>query len=71
MIGHQALRHDPFVPRDRLSDVLRSGESREVREASASLFITFLLALAIKRGGGDEWIYALALVAAGFGAFAR
>jgi predicted MFS family arabinose efflux permease len=32
--------------------------------------LTFLLALAIKRGGGDEWIYASALVAAGAGAFA-
>jgi predicted MFS family arabinose efflux permease len=31
--------------------------------------LTFLLALAIKRGGGDEWIYASALVAAGVGAF--
>ena len=31
--------------------------------------LTFLLALAIKRGGGDEWIYASALVGAGVGAF--
>ncbi len=32
--------------------------------------LTFLLALAIKRGGGDEWIFAAALVAAGAGTFA-
>jgi predicted MFS family arabinose efflux permease len=38
-----------------------------IRAAAGAL--TFLLALAIKRGGGDEWIYASALVAAGVGAF--
>ena len=38
-----------------------------IRAATGAL--TFLLALAIKRGGGDEWIYASALVAAGIGAF--
>lgn len=38
-----------------------------IRAATGAL--TFLLAFAIKRGGGDEWIYALALVAAGIGAF--
>jgi hypothetical protein len=32
--------------------------------------LTFLLALAIKRGGGDVWVFATALVAAGVGSFA-
>ncbi len=31
--------------------------------------LTFLLAFAIKRGGGDTWIFATAIVAAGTGAF--
>ena len=31
--------------------------------------MTFLLALSIKRGGGDEWIFVAALVAAGIGTF--
>ncbi len=38
-----------------------------IRAAAGAL--TFLLALAIKRGGGDEWIFAAALVAAGVGMF--
>ena len=31
--------------------------------------LTFLLALTIKRGGGDKWIFVAALVAAGVGTF--
>jgi hypothetical protein len=31
--------------------------------------LTFLLALAIKRGGGEVWVFATALVAAGVGSF--
>lgn len=31
--------------------------------------LTFLLALSIKRGGGDKWIFVAALVAAGIGTF--
>jgi len=38
-----------------------------LRAAAGAL--TFLLALAIKRGGGDEWIFAAALVGAGVGTF--
>lgn len=38
-----------------------------IRAAAGAL--TFLLAFAIKRGGSDEWIFAIALVAAGVGAF--
>ena len=38
-----------------------------IRAAAGAL--TFLLAFAIKRGGGDEWIYASALVVAGGGSF--
>lgn len=38
-----------------------------LRAAAGAL--TFLLALAIKRGGGDAWIFAGALVAAGVGTF--
>ena len=39
-----------------------------IRAAEGAL--TFLLALSIKRGGGDEWIFVAALVAAGVGTFA-
>jgi predicted MFS family arabinose efflux permease len=38
-----------------------------IRAAEGAL--TFLLALSIKRGGGDEWIFVSALVAAGIGTF--
>lgn len=38
-----------------------------IRGAAGAL--TFLLALSIKRGGGDEWIFAAALIAAGVGTF--
>jgi hypothetical protein len=38
-----------------------------IRAAEGAL--TFLLALSIKRGGGDEWIFVAALVAAGVGTF--
>ena len=38
-----------------------------IRAAEGAL--TFLLALSIKRGGGDEWIFVAALVAAGIGTF--
>ena len=39
-----------------------------IRAAEGAL--TFLLALSIKRGGGDVWIFAAALIAAGVGTFA-
>ena len=50
----------------------------EVRGASSAVAalragagaLTFLLALAIKSGGGDVWVFATALVAAGVGSFA-
>ena len=38
-----------------------------IRAAEGAL--TFLLALSIERGGGDEWIFVAALVAAGIGTF--
>ncbi len=38
-----------------------------IRAAEGAL--TFLLALSIKRGGGDKWIFVVALVAAGIGTF--
>ena len=38
-----------------------------IRAAEGAL--TFLLALSIKRGGGDEWIFVAALLAAGIGTF--
>ncbi|HSB87675.1 MAG TPA: hypothetical protein VLD86_15295, partial [Ilumatobacteraceae bacterium] len=38
-----------------------------IRAAEGAL--TFLLALSIKRGGGDKWIFVAALVAAGLGTF--
>jgi hypothetical protein len=38
-----------------------------IRAAEGAL--TFLVALSIKRGGGDEWIFVAALVAAGIGTF--
>jgi predicted MFS family arabinose efflux permease len=58
--------------------IVRAETPTEVNVATAAVALTraaagaltFLLALAIKRGGGDEWIYASALVAAGVGAFA-
>lgn len=47
---------------------LAVGAVAALRAAAGAL--TFLVALAIKRGGGDAWIFAGALVAAGVGAFA-
>jgi len=57
--------------------VVRAETPPEVRQArtgvaalrAAAGALTFLLALAIKRGGGDEWIFAAALVGAGVGVF--
>ena len=43
------------------------GSRSHSRAAAGAL--TFLLALSIKRGGSDEWIFVAALVAAGVGAF--
>ncbi|MDP9464974.1 MAG: hypothetical protein M3P52_10145 [Actinomycetota bacterium] len=59
------------------SAVIRVRTPVDVRRASVAVAtikaaagaLTFLLALAIKRGGGDEWIFAAALVAAGIGSF--
>ncbi len=36
---------------------------------AATGVLTFLLALSIKRGGGDKWIFVAALIAAGLGTF--
>ncbi|MCB0999757.1 MAG: hypothetical protein KDB40_10710 [Acidimicrobiales bacterium] len=57
--------------------IVRAETPPSVRQAAVSVAalraasgaLTFLLALAIKRGGGDEWIFAAALVAAGVGSF--
>lgn len=50
------------------SDVTRAAAGVSALKAAAGA-LTFLLAFAIKRGGGDEWIFAAALVAAGIGTF--
>lgn len=57
--------------------VVRAETPVDVRRAAVTLAtihaaagaLTFLLALSIKRGGGDKWIFGAALVAAGIGAF--
>jgi predicted MFS family arabinose efflux permease len=59
------------------SAVIRIQTPIEVRRAAPAVAtiraaegaLTFLLALSIKRGGGDEWIFVSALVAAGIGTF--
>jgi predicted MFS family arabinose efflux permease len=59
------------------SAVIRIETPVEVRRAVPAVAIlraaegalTFMLALSIKRGGGDEWIFVAALVAAGIGTF--
>jgi predicted MFS family arabinose efflux permease len=59
------------------SAVIRVQTPIEVRRATPGVAtiraaegaLTFLLALSIKRGGGDEWIFVAALVAAGIGTF--
>jgi predicted MFS family arabinose efflux permease len=59
------------------SDVIRVETPIDVRRAAPAVAtiraaegaLTFLLALSIKRGGGDEWIFVAALVAAGIGTF--
>jgi predicted MFS family arabinose efflux permease len=59
------------------SVVMRVETPIEVRRAAPAVAtiraaegaLTFLLALSIKRGGGDEWIFVAALVAAGIGTF--
>jgi MFS family permease len=63
------------VPLERA--VVRAETPVEVRRATSAVGViraaagalTFLLALSIKRGGGDEWIFVAALVAAGVGTF--
>lgn len=60
------------------SAVIRVETPIEVRRAAPAVAtiraaegaLTFLLALSIKRGGGDEWIFVSALLAAGIGTFA-
>ena len=49
-------------------DVRRAAPAVAVIRAAEGA-LTFLLALSIKRGGGDEWIFVAALVAAGIGTF--
>ena len=59
------------------SAVIRVETPPEVRRAARAMAtiraaegaLTFLLALSIKRGGGDAWIFVAALVAAGIGTF--
>jgi predicted MFS family arabinose efflux permease len=59
------------------SAVIRIQTPIEVRRAAPGVAtiraaegaLAFLLALSIKRGGGDEWIFVAALVAAGIGTF--
>ena len=73
-------RRIPLSPATELrpdAAVVRAETPIEVRRAvlavavirGAAGALTFLLALSIKRGGGDEWIFASALVAAGLGTF--
>ena len=67
----------PVVSPVRLRSVPRMSEAIPGRIGSATVAVsavraaggasTVLLALAIKRGGGDEWIYVASLVAAGTG----
>ncbi len=49
-------------------DLKRATVSVALTRAAAGA-LTFLLALSIKRGGGDKWIFVAALIAAGFGTF--
>ncbi|HZX55280.1 MAG TPA: hypothetical protein VFE86_11400, partial [Ilumatobacteraceae bacterium] len=59
------------------SVVIRVETPLEVRRAAPAVAtiraaegaLTFLLALSIKRGGGDQWIFVAALLAAGVGTF--
>jgi predicted MFS family arabinose efflux permease len=59
------------------SAVVRAQTPVDVRRATVAVAgiraaagaLTFLLALTIKRGGGDKWIFVAALVAAGVGTF--
>ena len=59
------------------SVVIRVETPLEVRRAAPAVAtiraaegaLTFLLALSIKRGGGDQWIFVAALLAAGIGTF--
>ena len=68
-----AVAVEPLVE----SAVIRVETPVDVRRAAPAVAIiraaegalTFLLALSIKRGGGDEWIFVAALVAAGVGTF--
>lgn len=68
-----AVSVEPLVE----SVVIRVETPIDVRRAAPAVAIiraaegalTFLLALSIKRGGGDEWIFVAALVAAGVGTF--
>jgi len=72
------LRIPSAAPVVRLAGaVLRAETPPQVRAASwavsairtATGALTFLLAFAIKRGGGEQWIFAAGLVAGGVGAF--
>lgn len=70
------IRPGPVEPAPETA-VLRVEAPPHVRRAASAVAIiraaegalTFLLALSIKRGGGDTWIFVAALVAAGIGAF--
>jgi predicted MFS family arabinose efflux permease len=48
---------------------VRSASFAVASLSAGSGALTFLLAFAIKRGGGDAWIFVVAIVAAGTGAF--
>jgi predicted MFS family arabinose efflux permease len=72
-----ALVPSPVVEARVESAVIRVETPPEVRRAARAMAtiraaegaLTFLLALSIKRGGGDAWIFVAALVAAGIGTF--
>ncbi len=77
--GVLASRIPPVVVEARVESVIIRVETPdEVRRAAPAVAtiraaegaLTFLLALSIKRGGGDEWIFVAALLAAGIGTFA-
>ncbi len=69
----------PLIPIDPhpVAAVVHVSAPVDLRRATAAVALTraaagaltFLLALSIKRGGGDKWIFVAALVAAGFGTF--
>lgn len=62
-------RRGPFSSRSAVPAHVRAASLAVAALSAGSGALTFLLAFAIKRGGGDAWIFATAIVAAGTGAF--